>query len=154
MCMKKLLLLPLCIIFSLSLVFACSLTLDAQTVAELKAELSDLNTGLTECPVEIPTAISRFYKNGNFLFNIDDNYFMVMLQEGQLVSVTEDTANPNYNVFISQADFESILQSSDKAQTATFLYSEGKIRIEAISLGGKVGLFFVKPILYLVTRFA
>ncbi|HIH32134.1 TPA: hypothetical protein HA235_05490 [Candidatus Woesearchaeota archaeon] len=133
---------------------ACRLIVDAQNTDAFIAEISGLNEQINTCPPEIPGYLKILYKNGDFHVKIGDSkQFMLTVKDGMLASFSEEVSEkPAFTAYISEEDFDSVLQSDNRMKTIMTLYKEKKIKIVANNFFKKIMLFVAKPFINSVIK--
>lgn len=129
--------------------YACEISIDAINTDAFIQEIPSLNEKVTACSPEIPGYMKVLYKNGDFNVKVGDSkQFMLTLTKGKLTSFTADiSSKPSYTAYISEADFDKILQSENMMGTMAYMYKQKRAKIEANPFSRKITLFFIRPFL-------
>ncbi len=125
----------------------CTITVGAKYTNAFIEEIPQLNDQLNSCQPEIPGYVKTLYKNGDFNVRVGDSkQFMLTLKSGKIISFSKEvSAKPSYTAYVSEEDFDAMLQSTDRMGTFAYLYKQKKIKIEANMFFRGVLLFVARP---------
>lgn len=125
----------------------CNITAESKYTNAFIEEIPQLNVQLSSCQPEIPGYVKALYKNGDFNVKVGESkQFMLTLKDGKIISFSKEASvKPSYTAYISEEDFDAMLQSSDRMGTFAYFYKQKRVKIEANMFFRRVLLFIARP---------
>ncbi|MBW2967999.1 hypothetical protein KY362_05930 [Candidatus Woesearchaeota archaeon] len=129
----------------------CRITVSARDVADFFNQIPSINAQLQGCIVQLPSGAGVFIRDGITVVDINMNSgnvqsFSVTVRNGRVTRVASGGGNCVQTLKIGENDFNSILTSTNRAQTVSYLVAQKRIRVTGCSFLSKARLTFVNPI--------
>lgn len=130
---------------------ACSISLNANNVADFFNQIPSLNAQLQGCPQTLPSKSGFVLVNGDTAVDVKMNSgstqsFTITIASGVVTGIKSGKGACKQMITVSENDFNTALSSTSFGNAAAYLLSNGKIKVSGCSFLSSTRLFFVNPI--------
>ncbi len=137
---------------------SCKVSLTSTDVNDFFNDIPSLNAQLAGCPISVPKGSGLVLASGNTQVNINMNSgqtktFYLVINKGTITGIASGAPSVcAQTLTVSENDFNTILQSSNKGNSIAYLVAQKRITLSGCNFLSKARLFFVKPIVKIIAK--
>jgi hypothetical protein len=135
----------------------CKISFTATNTQELIKDIPSLNAQLMGCPQQIPKGTGLVFANGDTQVDISMNAggtqsFLVTISNGAVTGVKSGSGNCKQKISTTETDVDNVMSSTSVGQAIAYIIGQKKLKVQGCTILPKVRLFFVNPIVRLISR--
>jgi hypothetical protein len=133
----------------------CSVEIAAESADAFLDDLNDVNSGLEECPQQVPSPLHYFFKNERVAVYLDmtdgsRETAIAVVEDAVVKEVTEIGLGDGYFISIDECAFNTMLREDNRVGVFMYAYQEGRATIGGESFSKKIFALFGKLLLNFV----